>query len=88
METGKYTPGIDLLMKIAEVFEVSTDFLLYDTIAKDGSLNLQDKSLYERMKLIGELDEKDRAIIFGVMDAFLTKRQMWNVLNKELASAK
>ena len=75
-------PSIDLLLKIAEVFEVTTDFLLYDDIDNSGSISLEDKTLFEKMKLVDNLDEKDRAIIMGVIDAFLTKRQMWAVLNE------
>jgi len=83
IETGRYMPSLELLMKIAEVFEVTTDFLLYDNMDNIGPLNLQDKTLYEKMKLVDDLDEKDRLIIHGVIDAFLTKQQMWNVLNKQ-----
>jgi hypothetical protein len=39
------------------------------------------------MKLIDELEEKDREIIQGVVDAFLVKQQMWNVLNKQVKTA-
>ena len=37
MENGTYMPSIDLLLKIADRFHVSTDYLLCDTIAIDGT---------------------------------------------------
>ena len=82
IETGRYPPSLKLLKKIAELFEVTTDYLLYDSVDNVGPLNLGDKTLYEKMKLIENLDDKDRTIILGVIDAFLVKRQMWSVLNK------
>ena len=82
LENGKFMPSMDLLLKLAEIFEVTTDYLLYDNIDNNGPINLTDKTLYEKMKLVDNLDEKDRIIIMGVIDAFLTKRQMWEVLNR------
>lgn len=82
LETGRYAPSLELMKKIAELFEVTTDYLLYESVDNQGPVNLQDKSLLERMKLIESLEEHDRKVIMGVMDAFLTRQQMWNVLNK------
>ncbi|MFH0725194.1 MAG: hypothetical protein V2B19_02380 [Pseudomonadota bacterium] len=45
--------------------------------------HVKDKTLYEKMKLIDTLEEADRSVISGVIDAFLTKHQMWQVLNKK-----
>lgn len=83
LETDRYAPSLDLLRKIAEVFEVTTDYLLYEQIDNVGPVNLKDKPLFEKMKLVDELEEPDRKVIHGVIDAFLTKRQMWNVLNRQ-----
>ena len=82
LETGKYTPSLELLKKVAELFEATTDYLLYEDMDSTDPLNLADKTLYERMKLIESLDDKDQEIILGVVDAFLTKQRMWNVLNR------
>lgn len=82
LETDRYAPSLDLLRKLAQIFEVTTDYLLYEQMDNNGPLNLKDKSLFEKMKLLDELEEPDRHVIHGVIDAFLTKRQMWNVLNR------
>ena len=83
IETERYTPSLDLLRKLAEVFEVTTDYLVFDNIENLGHIDLKDKTLFEKMKLVDNLDEKDRSIIHGVIDAFLVKKQMWNVLNSQ-----
>ena len=82
LETGRYTPSLKLLKKLAELFEVTTDYLLYESVDNLGPINLEDKTLYEKMKLIENLNDSDRTIILGVIDAFLVKHQMWDVLNK------
>ncbi len=84
LETERYTPSLDMLKKLASVFEVTADYLIFENMENIGPVNFKDKSLYEKMKLIDELEEKDRTIIHGVIDAFLVKQQMWNVLNKNL----
>jgi transcriptional regulator with XRE-family HTH domain len=83
LETQRYAPSLDLLKKLAEAFEVTTDYLLYESADNIGPLNFKDKTLYEKMKLIDTLEEADRSVISGVIDAFLTKHQMWQVLNKK-----
>lgn len=62
---------------------MTTDYLLYGSADNIGPLNFKDKTLYEKMKLIDTLEEADRSVISGVIDAFLTKHQMWQVLNKK-----
>lgn len=42
----------------------------------------QDNALYEKMKLLDKLDEEDRKVIHSVIDAFLTKQQIWELVNK------
>ena len=84
LETERYTPSLDMLKKLAAAFEVTTDYLVFENMENIGPVNFKDKSLYEKMKLIDELEEKDRTIIHGVIDAFLVKQQMWNVLNKQV----
>lgn len=86
LETDRYNPSLELLKKLAELFEVTTDYLLYENSLNTGPINLKDKSLYEKIKLIDELEDSDKAILNGVIDAFITKRQMWRVLNKPLAN--
>ena len=87
LETERYAPSVDMLKKLAGAFEVTSDYLLYDDMENIGPMNFKDKPLYEKMKLIDELEEKDREIIHGVVDAFLVKQQMWNVLNKQVNPA-
>jgi transcriptional regulator with XRE-family HTH domain len=84
IETERFTPSLDLLKKLSGVFEVTTDYLVFEDMENIGPFNFKDKSLYEKMKLLDELEEKDRDVIHGVIDTFLVKQQMRNVLNKQI----
>ena len=83
LEKNRYSPSLELLKKLAKLFEVTTDYLLYESMENADSLNLKDKTLNEKMKMIDSLDDEDRSVIIGVIDAFITKQQMHNVLNKK-----
>ena len=82
LEKGRYSPSLEILKKLAETFEVTLDFLAFENMEDLEPAKLKDKTLYEKMKIIDTLEEKDRGIITGVIDAFLVKQQMWGVLKK------
>ncbi len=39
----------------------------------------------EQMRLVAELDEKDKAIIFGMIETMLTKKKFKDFFNKNAA---
>jgi transcriptional regulator with XRE-family HTH domain len=81
LETGKYPPSLELLKKLAQIFEVTTDYLLFDSIDNLEAVNFQKKPLYDKIKMLETLEEPDQKILLGVINTFLAKQQMWNVLN-------
>lgn len=82
IETERYTPSVELLKKLSEALGVSTDFLIFGSADSVNPLNLDDTSLYEKMKLIDSMTEHDKETILNVIDAFTIKKQMLNVLKK------
>lgn len=86
LETGRYAPSLELLKKLASVLEVSTDYLLYENATEAGEASLQNKTFYERMRLVDGLGEEDRSIILGVIEAFLTKRQVRDLVSGHRAA--
>ena len=65
-ERNEAMPSVDTAKKIADVFEVTLDFLI------DESANASfDKLTVKRLKDIELLNEDDRKTLFSIMDAFL-----------------
>ena len=57
IETGKYNPSLDVVQKLASVFDVSIDYLVSDTEEDFKEVRIKDKSLLQRVKLIDSLDK-------------------------------
>ncbi len=64
-ERGETTPNVEMISKIADVLEVSIDYLL-------GKMDMKiDKSLLEKVVSIQKLNEEDRKCIMYSLDGLI-----------------
>ena len=63
-ESGKYSPSIDMLVKLADYFNVSLDSLVRDKDA-DEWLTIKDAGLIQLTKKVDQLDEKNKVTYIG-----------------------
>lgn len=49
-------------------------------------ITLEDKTASEQLRLIAELDEKDKSVIFGLIETMLTKKKSLNFFQKNIAA--
>jgi transcriptional regulator with XRE-family HTH domain len=83
IETGKYNPSLDVVQKLASVFDVSIDYLVSDTEEDFKEVRIEDKSLLERVKLIDSLDKEDKTALIRVIDSMLTKKKILHLITQE-----
>lgn len=62
-ERNENTPSVDILLKIANTFDVSVDFLI-----GEGSLSNYDKEVLKRIDDIEKLDEETKSKMFFLID--------------------
>lgn len=62
-ERNENTPSIDILLKIANTFDVSVDYLI-----GEGSLSSYDKEVLKRINDIEHLPNEDKQHIFYLID--------------------
>ena len=65
-ERNEMRPSIDVAMKIAEVLEVSLDYLV-----GNSSITVKDKKTIERLELINQMPDAEKKQLFNVVDALL-----------------
>lgn len=87
LETGRYQPSIEVLKKLADALQVTTDYLLSDTDDEAEEIKIQDQSFINKIKLLDSLDEKERETVVNVIDAMLTKKKMLNLLTEKQEQA-
>ncbi len=77
-ERGVIWPTLELVVKIAEVFEVSTDYLIRDR--KDLAVNkISNQELLKRVEALNNLPEEDQNTVIAVLDAFITKHGVFEL---------
>jgi len=75
-ERGEATPSAEVLRKLAEAFEVSTDYLMEGSLGEAAQERIQDKELLHQFNRVQALGEEDRKVIKIFLNAFLTKREI------------
>jgi len=74
-ENGRITPSLDVVARLAEVFNISLDYLVVEG-AQRRPLHVEDHGLGERLALLSELTDEDRAALLNVLDALVAKNRL------------
>lgn len=83
LEHGKNMPSADTLIKLAEIFNVSIDYLLSDEVKNRESTTLKDKELLESFEKIERMDERSKEIVKELLESFIIKQQIGKMITKE-----
>ncbi|MCP9749775.1 XRE family transcriptional regulator [Ferruginibacter sp. HRS2-29] len=74
-EKGEASPAANVLKKMANTLDVSTDYLINGTTADLAAENINDKTLINQFNKISELTEENKTIVSKLIDAFLFNRR-------------
>jgi transcriptional regulator with XRE-family HTH domain len=59
------------LAKLAELFKVPADFILFDDVPRDGKIDIKDLDLLSLFEAASQLDDKKRDMIKTFLKAFV-----------------
>ena len=75
-ETGYSTPPTDVLIRLAEVFEVSLDYLAFEVQGQSAKINVKDRELLRRFEALDNFSESEKNLVKEVIDLVITKHQI------------
>jgi transcriptional regulator with XRE-family HTH domain len=75
-ENERIMPTADTLKKIAEGLDISTDYLIFDNVPKDGRCQLNDLQLFERFKEVERMPAEEKMVIMHLIDAVIVKAKV------------
>ncbi len=73
-ERNDAMPSIDIAKRMADVFDVSLDYLVGTTEKK------MNKDILNRIQEIDKMQPEDKKMIFAFLDAFITKAKLQTLL--------
>jgi len=74
-ENERITPSLDAIVRIAEAFNVSIDYLLVDGIPR-RPLHSAEHNLGDHLAHVGELSGEDLAALTNVLDGLVAKSRL------------
>jgi transcriptional regulator with XRE-family HTH domain len=74
-ENGRITPSADGLVRLAEVFDVSCDYLLVDDAPRRPFRSPED-IFGDRLATVAELGDHDRELLLSFLEALVTKTRL------------
>jgi transcriptional regulator with XRE-family HTH domain len=66
-------PSADILAKLANALEVTSDYLMNGTSDDLANSSLTDKELLNQFKMIEKMTEEKKSVVKIFLDAFITK---------------
>ena len=86
IENGQREASVSLLDRLAKFYGITIDDIVHMGDEVPTDIVLEDKTTSEQIRLISELDEKDKSIVFGMIETMLTKKKFKDFFNKNVAA--
>ncbi len=86
IENGQREASVELLDKLSKFYGITIDQIVHMGSEVPTEITLEDKTANEQVRLIAELDEKDKYIIFGMIETMLTKKKFKDFFQKNVAA--
>ena len=75
-ETKGAQPSAEVLKKIADALDTTTDFLMYGDKNEKAMSSLNDAELLQQFKAVNSMNKGDKLVIRKLIDAFITKGKL------------
>ncbi|WP_445357460.1 helix-turn-helix domain-containing protein [Microbulbifer sp. ANSA002] len=77
-ESGMHAPSLEKLIQLADIFEVSLDYLVMGQPMEESPI--RNEVLFKRFKLLETFDDQDKDTVIRVIDTIIAQRQVENAM--------
>lgn len=74
-ERGANVPSTEVLINLAEAFNVSLDYLAFEAKGQAAKINIQDRDLLRRFEALDSLSEQDKTLAKQILDLLILKNR-------------
>lgn len=81
-ENGAARPSLESVIGLSKLFGVSTDYLLFDNVPREGVEAINDFQLYEKFRETERLEPQERKLVGDLIDGIVFKTRVRDMLLK------
>ena len=85
MEKGLVEPSVDTLDKLAAFYSVTIDDIVHLKNSAPKAVVMEDKTSAEQLRLMAQLNEKDKSTVMSIIDTMLTKQKFQEFFQQNVA---
>ncbi|OFX18419.1 MAG: transcriptional regulator [Bacteroidetes bacterium GWA2_31_9] len=78
-ETKNTQPSAEVLKKIADALNTSTDYLMYGNKDEKARAALEDTELLQQFKEVEKMNNEDKKTIKNIIDAFIKRSKLLQI---------
>ena len=78
-ETKGAQPPAEIIKKIADTLETTTDYLINGDKDEKAKATLKDSELLQQFKAVEQLNDKDKSTIKDIIDAFIKRSKIQQI---------
>jgi len=85
LEKGLIEPSVEVLDKLSAFYGITIDEIVHLSVTTPKAVTMEDKSSAEQLRLISQLNEKDKGVVMNIIDTMLTKQKFQEFFQQNLA---
>lgn len=87
LENGQREASINVLDKLANYYGITIDEIVHFDNKKlpPKEVTIQDKAIVEQVNLISQLDEKEKNVVYTIVESFISKKRFKDFVQQNIA---